>query len=794
MKKLLSILLTALMVISCFSITASAETADTTQAFCDALNNYIADRSDCYTPDVTPENINEKSWLTVFSADKDSAVFGIQGVMDALAQDEIDGYVFHASNLFATDENPCGYFYYTNGNIYSIAKAVGKSLVTPRELAQVIPGSEYKSSYTAKKAMLSEKMNYSEFTLIKLGEIGEYDLYYDLSDMAEPWEPTVCIGNYEFIAANGKFYNNPGLYLLSATTAYTLEEAYNEGIVTDMDAVYGMIVARKDINYAFMVKNIKYKDTLKEYLLSTGVMAESEVEQSYRFKDFGKVGKYNLCHGSGMLHHEVYYETVIGTYTIQTKKEWVVNPLGLYLVAGETVYPFDATAYENGIITDIELDQIIALIQANMEDDAFSGWTITNLKKNRFSCTESFCDSVNQYIISLGLGEAYFGVDTSAEGYVEGDISTYTYVNVFTPENILSSDNIVIYKEDENSVYFQIVGLEKIPSSEKIGDYTFTADTFFHQDNPCGYCYDNKYDPLVSIATKTDGVTIAILAELFPSINNKLENIQNAELLLNARYGGYYNLVDLGNINGEYNLYYNDTSFVQFLTRDVTLDEYEFRIFANQTPYDMGLYVVSSDTAYTFEEAYEAGIVTDMDAVYCMITARTDLDYNFTVEIINTEILPAIKIQTKSVKSGEKTKVFTVENAETVTFASANTKVATVDEKGVVTGLKKGTAKITVTADGVKTTFKIKVTTNPQLTLKGKAVKAVQVKKNKTVKLKLTGKVKTIKNVYTNTAKAKITSGKNATVIKVKALKKGTTTLKVKVNGVKTLKLKVKVK
>lgn len=55
------------------------------------------------------------------------------------------------------------------------------------------------------------------------------------------------------------------------------------------------------------------------------------------------------------------------------------------------------------------------------------------------------------------------------------------------------------------------------------------------------------------------------------------------------------------------------------------------------------------------------------------------------------------------------------------------------------------------------------------------------------------GKAKTVKNVYTNTKKAKVVSKKTTSTIKVKGLKKGSTTLKIKVNGV-VLKLKVKVK
>ena len=66
----------------------------------------------------------------------------------------------------------------------------------------------------------------------------------------------------------------------------------------------------------------------------------------------------------------------------------------------------------------------------------------------------------------------------------------------------------------------------------------------------------------------------------------------------------------------------------------------------------------------------------------------------------------------------------------------------------------------------------------------------------KVVKLKLF--VKLLQIIYTlvdfNTKVAKIVSKSNATSIKVKALKKGTTTLKIRVNGVNVLRLKVKVK
>lgn len=148
-----------------------------------------------------------------------------------------------------------------------------------------------------------------------------------------------------------------------------------------------------------------------------------------------------------------------------------------------------------------------------------------------------------------------------------------------------------------------------------------------------------------------------------------------------------------------------------------------------------------------------------------------------------------------SLKAGE---TFTLKVSNTkgarVRFTSSNTKIATVSSSGIITALKKGTVKIIANINGKKLTCTVKVTTTPKLELKGKKVTSVKVKKGKFITLNLTGKAKAIKNVYTNTAIAQIISKPTAKKLKIKGLKKGTTTLKIKVNNVKTIKLKVKVK
>ena len=153
-------------------------------------------------------------------------------------------------------------------------------------------------------------------------------------------------------------------------------------------------------------------------------------------------------------------------------------------------------------------------------------------------------------------------------------------------------------------------------------------------------------------------------------------------------------------------------------------------------------------------------------------------------------VAPAAKLNTtsKKIAAGKTFKLSVKNTTAKVKYASTKTAIAKVASNGTVTALKKGTAYIKATVDGKVLKCKVVVSSSPKLNKT-----SVKVKKGKTVTVTLTGKASAIKNAYTNTKVAKITSAKTATKIKVKGLKVGSTTLRVKVNGVVTLKLKVKV-
>ncbi|MGN0461398.1 MAG: leucine-rich repeat protein [Ruminococcus sp.] len=150
--------------------------------------------------------------------------------------------------------------------------------------------------------------------------------------------------------------------------------------------------------------------------------------------------------------------------------------------------------------------------------------------------------------------------------------------------------------------------------------------------------------------------------------------------------------------------------------------------------------------------------------------------------------VPKISLTKFSTNAGT-VRTLKVTNGAVKSWSTSNKKIATV-KSGKVTSLNKGTAQITATlTTGKKLTCRVTVNSSPKL-----SKTTVSVKKGKTVKVTLTGKASAINNKYTNTKYAKITSKTSAKTITIKGLKKGTTTLKVKVNGVKTLSLRVKVK
>ncbi|MGN1051398.1 MAG: Ig-like domain-containing protein, partial [Acutalibacteraceae bacterium] len=211
-----------------------------------------------------------------------------------------------------------------------------------------------------------------------------------------------------------------------------------------------------------------------------------------------------------------------------------------------------------------------------------------------------------------------------------------------------------------------------------------------------------------------------------------------------------FSLVNLGDV-GNFTLFYNITENYTFLDYDVTLGDYVFHCFAQQTPYDLGLYVVGNNNAYTLREAYEQDLV-DMNYIAPLIQAQRGVKFNFTVkkteattvytqpttakpkETKPKENAPKISAEKANLKCGN-VKTLNVNYGTVKAWSSNNRKVACV-KKGKVFALNKGTATITATlTTGKKLCCKVKVTTAPELSRK-----AVKIKKGNTATVNLSGK------------------------------------------------------
>lgn len=180
--------------------------------------------------------------------------------------------------------------------------------------------------------------------------------------------------------------------------------------------------------------------------------------------------------------------------------------------------------------------------------------------------------------------------------------------------------------------------------------------------------------------------------------------------------------------------------------------------------------------------------ISDSDAIIFWGKGDYSVDnfHSFTVKSGST----ASRIK---IKSGKTVKIPIANKSKVKRWKSSNSKVISV-KNGKITARQKGKATVTaIYGSAFEVRLNYTVEDDPKLTSNGKKVTSVKVKKGKTKKLKLTGKASEYNNKYTNTKRATITSKKTSKTIKIKGLKKGTTTLKILVNKVKTLKIKVKV-
>ena len=437
--------------------------------------------------------------------------------------------------------------------------------------------------------------------------------------------------------------------------------------------------------------------------------------------------------------------------------------------------------------------------------------TETENQSKPYTQSQEFCDAINNYIINLGIGADYgFTLDRDGK-----------YVNLFTVDYINSENSEVkVYDENADYVLFNIKGKNQSSKTILLGEYSFTTEYYFHHTNKTGYCLykDGKIysindavdKGMIGVATlveklpnstKVDTSALSYSKEFCDAVNKYIDDsgltsyyFPGGEVGFNVSDIHYGNTVTIYNETTDYIVFGIDG--VMDAESKELIGNYEFNHNNMYSAYNPCGYCVYKDgKVYSIKSAVDSKII-DVETLAKAIPNTTKIEEPTkpteptkpqpTKPVVKTPKISATKVTLKSAQ----TKILKVTNGTVKTWSTSSKKIATVS-KGKVVALTKGRVRITATlTNGKKLTCYVTVTTSPKLSRT-----TLNLKKGKTATVKLTGKVANINNKYYNYSKvAKIVSKANATSIKVKALKKGTTTLKIRVNGVNVLRLKVKVK
>ena len=561
----------------------------------------------------------------------------------------------------------------TMNNTMVVVNTEPTKVDTPKELQELYPN--------------------TNFTVTKLGEVGEYSLYYNVTHYYQFLDYNVTIGEYIFNCFAQQKPYDLGLYVVGNSKAYTLIDAYNE-LKIDMDTVYSLITS-KYINYNFTVgKSIPDVTTQPSenhnvyYYLKGATSSNNETT----------VGN----HYNTVIKPNSPYEIDYVVVTVNNKKR-------------------EVTKNSDGSYT-IDLD--------NVDGDINIFASATREKVTQFSTARVGCE------VKYDL--------TNVTSSNTTDDAWMNYRTVITPKTgyVITNISANIHGKDVGKI------------TKKNGTYEIFVEYV--------------QGPLV-IKAEAKSVKIDTPKEIDKLCPNWILSVAN-----------------LGKV-GKYDLYYKISDYYNFSNKNIRMGNYMFNCYQQHTPYDLGLYVVGNGKAYTLKDAYDK-LNINMDVVYSLIN-KTNLHYNFTVVKIAQEKLSATNV---SLKSGA-TKTIKVLNGKVKSYKVTNNKVAKVNSKGVVTALNKGKTTVIVTLkDGNKLNCKVNVTTAPKL-----SKSTVNLKVGQSAKIKIYGKAKGIEfgiSGRNKNIKVWLYKMKDATEFRVEGLKKGKATLKVKVNNVKTLTLKVNVK
>lgn len=168
-----------------------------------------------------------------------------------------------------------------------------------------------------------------------------------------------------------------------------------------------------------------------------------------------------------------------------------------------------------------------------------------------------------------------------------------------------------------------------------MGNYTFHTEK---QQSPYGlglYVCDKKKSYTLSYAYENGlfddfSDAVSVISDYDDNDLGIEVRINNATSALFTDYFKGRDILTIAKISAKdnYELYFNIASDYTDKSDKKVVDGYTFYLDKVQTPYDLGLYVLSGDKLYTLEEAVENEIV-EMDDIFEAVHSDSNVPYNF---------------------------------------------------------------------------------------------------------------------------------------------------------------------
>lgn len=285
-------------------------------------------------------------------------------VLPAIYEENIAWWKFVNGNY--VHNYPLGLYVINGDKAYSLIDAYRWRVITDSEidkiaeLAKKCVHVERTADEDIVKAVEKDFDKHDHYEVI--GVYGEASLVYAHNDLMNMADYTERIANYTFYVGTQAARYELGLYIVKDGKAYSLKQAYADGVITDSDIakiaedVNSKIgkIATEDISYS------SYKAMADKY-------GKAEYFDSLFFNNLGQVKDINVISASTTALGPAPYTEKLGEYEFKTMNNCYNYPLGIYIVRNNKAYTLKE-AYDKKVISDAELGEIAKLKLYNMHE------------------------------------------------------------------------------------------------------------------------------------------------------------------------------------------------------------------------------------------------------------------------------------------------------------------------------------------------------------------------------------------------------------------------------------------